>query len=104
MGDTWGMVRAERQDLAQLLESLTPEQWDAQTLCTEWKVRHVVGHLISATESPMALLGPMVKAGFNYNKASAKDAIRRGSVPPAELVKEFRAAIPSERKPPGTKP
>ena len=104
MGDTWGMVKAEREDLAQLLESLTPEQWDTQSLCSEWKVRDVVAHLISATESPMGFMGPLVTSGFNYNKASAKDAKRRGSVPPAELLKDFRTAIPSERTPPFTKP
>ena len=72
MGDTWGMVKAEREDLAQLLESLTPEQWDTQSLCSEWKVRDVVAHLTSATESPMGFMGPLVTSGFNYNKADGR--------------------------------
>ena len=104
MGDTWTMTRAEREDLAQLLESLTPDQWDTQSLCSEWKVRDVVAHLTSATESPMGFMGPLVASGFNFNKASAKDAKRRGGAPPAELLKQFRAAIPSERTPPFAKP
>src|SRR5438105_11129921 len=104
MGDTWAMTRAEREDLAQLLESLTPEQWDAQSLCSEWRVRDVVAHLISATESPAAFMGPLLASGFNFNKASAKDARRRGRAPSEDLLKQFRTAIPSTRTPPFAKP
>ena len=45
--DTMGLARAERADLADLLATLTPEQWDAPTLCTEWRVRDVVAHVFS---------------------------------------------------------
>ena len=38
---------AERRDLADLLATLTPEQWAAPTLCTEWSVRDVATHLVS---------------------------------------------------------
>ena len=76
---TWEHVRAEREDLIAFLATLTPEQWDAQTLCSEWKVRHVVGHLVSVTDRPTKFLGPLLKAGFNFNKASANDAIHRGN-------------------------
>jgi uncharacterized protein (TIGR03083 family) len=38
---------AERRDLADLLATLTPEQWAAPTLCTEWSVRDVAAHLVS---------------------------------------------------------
>lgn len=37
--DTWDAVRAERTELAELLGGLTPQQWDTQTLCSEWRVR-----------------------------------------------------------------
>ena len=100
---TWENVRAEREDLIAFLTTLTPEQWDAQTLCSEWKVRHVVGHLVSVTDRPTKFFGPLLKAGFNFNKASANDAIQRGSADPAELLDQLRAAVPSTRKPPGTK-
>ncbi len=48
MVDVWAEVAAERNDLADLLETLTPEQWDAPSLCNQWKVRDVVGHLVFA--------------------------------------------------------
>jgi uncharacterized protein (TIGR03083 family) len=47
------LARAERGDFAAFLESLSPEQWQAPTLCDEWNVREVAAHAISFDE-----LGP----------------------------------------------
>jgi uncharacterized protein (TIGR03083 family) len=41
------MVRAEREDLADLLAELTPDQWTHDTLCAGWRVRDVAAHVIS---------------------------------------------------------
>lgn len=42
---TWTCVEAERRTLADLLDGLTPEQWEAESLCTEWRIRDVAAHL-----------------------------------------------------------
>lgn len=44
------MATAERTDLADLLETLTPEQWEAPSLCERWRVRDVVAHVMSFDE------------------------------------------------------
>lgn len=41
------MAHAEREDLVAFLAGLTPEQWDAPSLCTGWRVRDVVAHMFS---------------------------------------------------------
>jgi len=41
------MATAERTDLADFLATLTPEQWEAPSLCEDWRVRDVVAHVIS---------------------------------------------------------
>ena len=41
------MATAERTDLADLLATLTPDQWEAQSLCERWRVRDVVAHVMS---------------------------------------------------------
>ncbi|TWF74720.1 uncharacterized protein (TIGR03083 family) [Pseudonocardia hierapolitana] len=41
------LARAERADLLEFLSGLTPQQWDAPTLCEGWRVRDVVAHMIS---------------------------------------------------------
>lgn len=44
------MAAAERSEFADLLQTLTAEQWAAQTLCSRWTVHDVVSHLISYEE------------------------------------------------------
>src|SRR5690349_16903262 len=41
------MATAERTDLADLLETLTPGQWEVPSLCQGWRVRDVVAHVMS---------------------------------------------------------
>lgn len=49
------MATAERTELADLLTTLTPEQWEAQSLCERWRVRDVVAHVMSFDD--VGLLG-----------------------------------------------
>jgi len=44
------LAHAERADLAEFLATLTPAQWNAQSLCTKWTVKDVVAHVISYEE------------------------------------------------------
>lgn len=45
-----GMARDERADLADFLATLTPQQWEAPSLCSGWTVKDVVAHVISYEE------------------------------------------------------
>jgi uncharacterized protein (TIGR03083 family) len=60
--DCMAMAMAERAAIADLLVSLSPEQWDAPTLCEEWRVRDVVAHMFSFEELGLwGTVGRMVK-------------------------------------------
>ncbi|OBI07806.1 maleylpyruvate isomerase family mycothiol-dependent enzyme [Mycobacterium scrofulaceum] len=48
------LARDERADLAEFLATLTPQQWEAPSLCSRWTVKDVVAHTISYEE-----LGPL---------------------------------------------
>ncbi|WP_415154580.1 maleylpyruvate isomerase family mycothiol-dependent enzyme [Propionicimonas sp.] len=54
------MATAERSDLADLLATLTPEQWEAASLCEGWRVRDVVAHVLSFDD--VTLLGTLRRA------------------------------------------
>ncbi|MBV8787721.1 MAG: maleylpyruvate isomerase family mycothiol-dependent enzyme [Mycobacterium sp.] len=54
--DLMTMARAERADLAEFLATLTPQDWEAPTLCTKWNVKDVVAHVISYEELSTAQL------------------------------------------------
>lgn len=43
--DVRGHIRAERAELLELLRTLSPDQWSAQSLCGQWSVRDVATHL-----------------------------------------------------------
>ena len=105
MTDPWTVVRAERLDLTEFLASLADEQWDAPTLCSEWRVRDVAGHLIGTTNMKMSpsMLVTMARCGFNVNRLIARDGIERGRAAPTALVDGLRAVIDSNSLPPGVK-
>jgi uncharacterized protein (TIGR03083 family) len=41
------LARDEREDFADFLAGLTPEQWDSPSLCAGWSVRDVAAHCVS---------------------------------------------------------
>ncbi|MCB8955676.1 MAG: maleylpyruvate isomerase N-terminal domain-containing protein [Nocardioides sp.] len=47
--DQWTHIEAARRSLAALLEGLSPAQWEAPSLCSEWRVRDVAALLLLTT-------------------------------------------------------
>ena len=103
--DTWEMVDAERAEFSDLADSLTPSQWDTQSLCTAWKVRDVVAHVTQgATTGAGESMKQMLKYGFRINKLLREEAQKAGAAPTDELRSELRATIGSRVRQPGVKP
>jgi len=44
------MAHAEREELAEFLATLTPQQWQTSSLCDRWSVKEVVAHMMSCEE------------------------------------------------------
>ena len=59
--DVRRLARDERADFAAFLATLSPQQWQAPTLCGRWRVRDVVAHVISYDE--LAARGLLAHAG-----------------------------------------
>ncbi len=59
------MATAERTDLADFLATLTPQQWEAASLCEGWRVRDVVAHVMSFDGiSVLGMLRRAIRARF----------------------------------------
>jgi uncharacterized protein (TIGR03083 family) len=100
--DVWVDVHEERASLLDLLETLSPLEWNAQSLCAEWRVRDVVGHMVSETTMTIPkVVGGMVRSGFRINRFIAEDARRQGCLADSELVDAFRNAAPTRTHLPG---
>jgi uncharacterized protein (TIGR03083 family) len=93
MDDTtyWQAVHHHRLALADFLSTLSPSQWDAPSLCPDWRVRDVAGHLSLV---PTVTLGEMMavapRAGFNPHRINTHLAVRYGSHEPEQIVARLR--------------
>ena len=71
--DHWDRIAAERRSLADLLDTLTPEQWAMPSLCGAWTVRDVAVHLSAGPATPTSMfLKAMVRARGLAAVGSAK--------------------------------
>jgi len=75
--DVNAAIASERRRIADLVESLTPEQLEVPSLCGDWTVREVAGHLVAAVSPVPArqLLGTFVASGFRLHRANARLAL-----------------------------
>ena len=93
--DYWDAVRSMRLDIADLLGSLAPEEWDAPSLCRGWRVRDVAGHVaVVPTITTWQMMSVAPRAGFDPNRINTLVAIREGSRPPEE-PRRFRSSCPA---------
>jgi uncharacterized protein (TIGR03083 family) len=70
--DAASLARDERSDLADLLATLTPEQWHAPSLCEGWRVRDVVAHVFSYEGLGLpALIARFVSGGLDPDRINA---------------------------------
>jgi uncharacterized protein (TIGR03083 family) len=103
--DTWQALDDERSALADDLAALADSQWDAQSLCSQWTVRHVVGHLIFGADMRTGpVLAGLIKSGLNFNRFMARQGQAIGAAPPDELLRQFRKTIGMRRTLPGSVP
>lgn len=84
----------ERGELADLLERLSQEQWEAPSLCEGWTVRQVVAHVISYDELSWKQLGARaVRARFSPDRMNALGVEEYGPRSPAALVAFLRGHL-----------
>jgi len=103
--DLWGTIAKEREALATDLTPLTDEQWKTPSLCEGWSVEDVLGHLTaSASMTPPAFVGALIKHGFNFTKMANAHILERTSGGPAATLAGFRAVTTSKKHPPGPNP
>ncbi|SCF44071.1 TIGR03083 family protein [Micromonospora mirobrigensis] len=85
------MVAAERRRFADLIDPLTPEQLDTPSLCGEWTVREVLGHVVSPFAARRSWFLPLLlRSRFSLHRANAELARMVARRPVAELTAELR--------------
>jgi len=81
------LAEEERADLLALLRELTPAQWDANSLCTEWRVRDVATHIVSYDElSKAATVATFVRGGLRTGRVNDIALSRYRGLDPAGII------------------
>jgi uncharacterized protein (TIGR03083 family) len=98
--EVWQAIDAERASMADLLDTLSAEEWEAPSLCEGWRVRDVAAHLTLA-HMPLGLaLGSAVRARGNPTRMIHDSAVRRARLPVEQYSVLLRSMIGSRKKVP----
>ena len=100
--DIWRLIHEQREKTADMLGTLTPEQWDTQSLCADWSVRDVAAHCIETQlMTPGRFFGLFAGSAFRFNAMSARLVSVHRTEPVSELLKQFRETARRSTAPPG---
>ncbi|WP_330180266.1 maleylpyruvate isomerase family mycothiol-dependent enzyme [Nocardia sp. NBC_01503] len=104
--DIWRAVSAERVTLVELLESLSEQDWDRDSLCAEWRIRDVVAHVVLSSNPTLgSLLINLIRARGSITRFARDTGIRHAeSRSSRQLLQELRATIGLRTTAPGTTP
>jgi uncharacterized protein (TIGR03083 family) len=98
----WPVIHAERKALADDLEPLSEEQWATPSLCGDWTVREVLGHMTATAKmTPGKFFGALAGSGFRFHDMSARNVARETAGTTADGLSEFRSHLTSTTHPPG---
>lgn len=101
----WAHIHAERRALAATLTDLTPEQWQADSLCAGWTVQDVAAHVISHPQIGWPQMPGMVARNFgrSYNAMIFREVKRMGASSTREsILADYAAFDGCTRKVPTT--
>lgn len=100
----FALTAVERRRAADMFAGLSDEQWAVRSLCAEWTVRDVAGHLIGpfCVSVPRFMLGSLVSGG--PGRYSVRRSRQLGRRPAGEIVAILREHAGQRFVPPGTGP
>ena len=92
--DVRRLARDERADLAAFLATLSPQQWQAPTLCAGWRVRDVVAHVIGYDELDMrGLLAHALHGRLRPGRVNAITLAAYSTQSPEQLLALLKAHL-----------
>jgi uncharacterized protein (TIGR03083 family) len=89
---SWQLIEEHRLAIADLLELLTPEEWERSSLCMGWRVRDVAAHLALGTSAPPvgAMIREAVRARGNFDRLNHDLAVRHAQRSTSVITTELR--------------
>ena len=98
---SWKVITEQRIALADLLDGLRPDQWEAPSLCDGWRIRDVAAHVALTPQHPGvgAMLAGAVRARGDFDRLNHDLAVDHAARTPDRLVAELREHAASRRLP-----
>ncbi|WP_370326041.1 maleylpyruvate isomerase family mycothiol-dependent enzyme [Euzebya sp.] len=84
-------VHRQRAALCDLLESLTDEQWQAETMCDGWDAGDIAAHLLVREREPWAAGGILIKPLASLTESRMRSRTRDGR---AAMIADLRKGPP----------
>jgi uncharacterized protein (TIGR03083 family) len=98
----WPTIHDERSALADDLSGLPVDRWSSPSLCSEWTVHQVLGHMVATAKmTPPLFFAKMFGSGFRFGAMANKAVAQETAGSPADTLAEFRRVAPSNSAPPG---
>jgi len=96
----WSEIHRERAALAGDLADV--DAWSTRSLCHEWTVHDVLGHLVStATLTPVTFFARLAGSGFRFAAMTTKNIARETADGPSATLARLRAHANDTTGPPG---
>ena len=90
MADLQPLVAAEYRSLSDALSALPEFEWDLNSLCEGWSIRHVIAHLTMPTRyTPDQYGAELAAAGYDFTTLSNRLAARDASLPREQLLADL---------------
>jgi uncharacterized protein (TIGR03083 family) len=101
MTDTFDLIATQRRVVADVLETLTGDEWSSDTLCEGWRVQEMAAHLTMPfrVSNPKFFLG-VIGAGGSIAKVMDRFAHSHSGEPPEQLIATLRDNAGSHFVPP----
>ena len=104
LDDVWRTIDSQRASLADLLDDLSPAEWETPSLCAGWRVRDVAAHLTLAQMGPWPATVAAIRAAGSFDRMIRDSALRVGALPDDEYGRRIRAMVGSRRRAPFISP
>lgn len=90
------LTHGERRRLVEILDRLTPEQWEATSACPRWSVEDVVAHLsAAASTTTRQWIVSIVRSRFDPDRHNDRLIARHRGATPGETLETFRGLVAS---------
>ncbi|MCR6487915.1 maleylpyruvate isomerase family mycothiol-dependent enzyme [Amycolatopsis sp. OK19-0408] len=98
----WPEIHRERAALAADLAELPADAWPTPSLCREWTVHEVLGHVVATAKlTPVTFFARLAGSGFRFTAMTGKNIARETAAGPEATLAQLRAHADDTTGPPG---